>query len=141
MKKAMISIVSLVLLATLYTTTSVTAFSNKPYHSLRPTTTLHAWTLSDIEDYADQQGVVLSFTTLGPGYRAVARAKQDESLVLGYVEGFLRPAGNILHLDKMEAFQPQLKKARKLDADGFDFGGISFGVGLLMGYRCLLHGA
>ena len=101
------------------------------------------WTLDELDDFASDQGVVVSFTTLGPGYRAVARSKTDESLILGYVEGFVRPAGQILHLDKMEVFQPQLKKAKAQanEEDGyFDFGGISFGVGLLMGYRCLLHG-
>ena len=99
------------------------------------------WTMEDLERYSEETaGVVISFTTLGPGYRAVARAKHDESLILGYVEGFVRPAGQILHLDKMEVFKPMVEKAKKQAPDSFDFGGISFGVGLLMGYRCLLHG-
>ena len=98
------------------------------------------WTVDELEEYADKTGVVISFTTLGPGYRAVARAKHDESLILGYVEGFVRPAGNILHLDKMEVFKPVVEKAKKQQPDLFDFGGVSFGVGLMMGYRCLLFG-
>lgn len=132
------------------------------------------WTLQDLEEYAAQEGVMLSLTTLGPGYRSVARTKrlngnsngdeiEHDQLVLGYVEGFQRPAGTILHLDKMEVFQPILQRARRQfaasqsskrqdgcgsgGADGDSgndstlyLGGISFGVGLLMGYQCLLHG-
>jgi hypothetical protein len=98
------------------------------------------WTVDQLEDYSAQTGVVISFTTFGPGYRAVARAKHDETLVLGYVEGFVRPTGRILHMDKMEVYQPMLEKAKRQVPDAFDFGGISFGISLLMGYRCLLHG-
>jgi hypothetical protein len=99
------------------------------------------WTLEELEEYSEQTvGVVISFTTWGPGYRAVARAKHDESLILGYMEGFVRPVGQILHLDKMEVFKPMVKKAKRQAPDAFNFGGISFGVGLLLGYRCLLHG-
>ena len=98
------------------------------------------WNIKNLDSYADRSGMTISFTTLGPGYRAVARAKHDESLILGYVEGFVRPAGQILHLDKMEIFQPILQRAKRGNPDGFDFGGISFGIGLVLGYRCLLHG-
>jgi hypothetical protein len=99
-----------------------------------------SWTMENLEDYAERTGVIVSFTTMGPGYRAVARAKHDESLILGYVEGFVRPAGQILHLDKMEIFKPAVQKAKQQVPNAFDFGGISFGVGLVLGYRCLLHG-
>lgn len=91
-------------------------------------------------DFASQQGVVLSLTTLGPGYRAIARAKHDKSLILGYVEGFLRPGGKILHLDKMEVFRKMIIKARQDNPEEFSQGGTAFGVGLLMGYICLLYG-
>lgn len=100
------------------------------------------WTLQELEDYADSEsiGVVISLTTLGPAYRAVARAKHDESIVLGYVEGFLRPTQpELLHLDKMEIFQPVLAKVRKARPGTLNFGGVNIGLGLLMGYRCLLH--
>ena len=169
--------------------------------------------LEELTEYASQEGIDLTFNTLGPGYRSVARfdppttasndssaskknkqeynnkrndEEEDSRLVLGYVEGFVRPSGNILHLDKMEAFQPILNRAKRQhqrqyelavknnnqgsinDANGDDdddqikeatasatvssptpppppppvlyLGGISFGVGLLMGYQCLLHG-
>jgi len=98
------------------------------------------WTAEDIDIFADSRGVVISFTTLGPGYRAVARAKHDESTILGYVEGFLRPSGQILHLDKMEVFQPMMERVKRQVPDSLDFGGVSFGLGLLLGYKCLLHG-
>jgi hypothetical protein len=98
------------------------------------------WTADDVEQYAEERGVIISFTTLGPGYRAVARAKHDESMILGYVEGFVRPTGNILHLDKMEVFKPMVERVKRQQPDSLDFGGISFAIGLLMGYMCLLHG-
>jgi hypothetical protein len=110
-------------------------FSSKTDSDIKP-----LWTVENLEDYCDKTGVVVSFTTMGPGYRAVARAKHDETMVLGYVEGFLRPGGAILHLDKMEVFKPVVKKAKQQRPELFDFGGVSFGIGLVMGYRCLLHG-
>ena len=102
------------------------------------------WTLEQLEQYASSEtiNVVISFSTIGPLYRAVARAKHDESIVLGYVEGFLRPTQpKILHLDKMEIFQPVLEKVRRTHPNTLQFGGINIGLGLLMGYRCLLYAA
>ena len=98
------------------------------------------WTYDDVMTFADQSGVILSLSTLGPGYRVVARAKHDESMILGYVEGFLRPSGTILHLDKMQVFQPMVEKAKRQQPNILDFGGVSFALGLVMGYRCLLFG-
>ena len=103
------------------------------------TTSATLWTNSDIDKFAEDRGVVLSFSTLGPGYRAVARALHDESMILGYVEGFVRPAGQILHLDKMQVFKPVVEKVKAQVPCSLDFGGVSFGIGLLMGYKCLLH--
>lgn len=100
------------------------------------------WTLEQLEDFAssDSVNVVISFTTFGPVYRAVARAKHDESIILGYVEGFLRPTQpKLLHLDKMEIFQPVLERVRRSHPQTLNFGGINIGLGLLMGYRCLLY--
>eukprot|EP00980_Cylindrotheca_fusiformis_P015069 scaffold4157_cov136-Cylindrotheca_fusiformis.AAC.19 len=97
------------------------------------------WTMEELDDQAEKSGVILSWSTFGPGYRAVARAKHDESLVMGYVEGFVRPAGEILHLDKMEVWKKMVKRARN-EAPAMDFGGFAAGIGLLLGYRCLLHG-
>jgi hypothetical protein len=91
-------------------------------------------------EFASQQGILLSLSTLGPGYRAIARAKHNESLVLGYVEGFLRPGGTILHLDKMEVFRKMVVKAKSENPTEFSQGGTVFGIGLLMGYICLLYG-
>ena len=48
-------------------------------------------TQEELDEYAEQVGVTLTFSTLGPGYRAVARAAHDEEQILGYCEGFLRP--------------------------------------------------
>ena len=69
----------------------------------------------------------------------MARAKHNETLIIGYVEGFVRPSGQILHLDKMEVFKSMVKRAREEEPD-IDFGGVSFAIGLVLGYRCLLHG-
>ena len=98
------------------------------------------WNREQLEDYASQQGVVLSLTTLGPAYRAIARPKHNQTLILGYVEGFIRPTGNLLHVDKMEVFRKVVKQSRVENPQGFKGGGTSLGVGLLMGYLCMLHG-
>lgn len=97
------------------------------------------WTMEDLEAFALTEGVELSKTTLGPGFRTVARSTQNSSNILGYGEGFVRPAGYILHLDKMEVFQKMVTKVRRDDPQ-FRGGGSTFGVGLLFGYLCLLHG-
>jgi hypothetical protein len=104
-------------------------------------TSTTGWSIQQLEDYVETVNVTLTWSTLGPGYRVVARAAHNESLILGYVEGFVRPSGQILHLDKMEIFQPMVKQARQeLPENALNFGGVSFGLGLVMGYRCLLHG-
>ena len=85
----------------------------------------------------------MSLTTLGPGYRAVARCRHDPSQILGYVEGFVRPGSKsrqLLHLDQMQVFRPVVQRARRDNPDEFRGGGTVLGVGLLMGYLCLLHG-
>lgn len=126
------------------TTTTTTTIDDANSISVSPPPSL--WTMEQLDEYAKEVGVVLSFSTLGPGYRSVARAAHDETLILGYVEGFIRPSGKILHLDKMEVFQPIMDRARRTlpstssSSSLFNFGGISFGVGLLMGYQCLLYG-
>lgn len=100
-----------------------------------------SWTMEELDEQISQSGFVVSFSTFGPGYRAVARAQYNESLVLGYVEGFVRPTGKILHLDKMEVFKPMIKKARREGgASALDFGGISSAISLLLGYKCFMHG-
>ena len=97
-------------------------------------------TSEEIIKYGEDVGVKISLSTLGPGYRAVARAVHDEEQIIGYVEGFLRPGGTILHLDKMEVWKKAVDRARKENPDGFKNGGNVFGIGLLLGYLCLLHG-
>lgn len=130
--------------ATTVTNTKTTATTRRQQASTTTTTEKEkkCWTLDQLEDYASDEtiNVVVSFTTFGPIYRAVARAKHDESIVLGYVEGFLRPTQpKILHLDKMEIFQSVLEKVRKTHPNTLNFGGINIGLGLMMGYRCLLY--
>ena len=112
-------------------------------HATEAATTIDTgaiWSQQELEEYADQQGVVLSLTTLGPAYRAIARAKHNETLILGYVEGFVRPTGNLLHVDKMEVFRKIVKQCRQENPHEFKGGGTFLGVGLLMGYLCMLHG-
>ena len=71
----------------------------------------------------------------------------SSSILLGYVEGFIRPtqaipflssSSLILHLDKMEVFQKQIQLARRDTTIPFRNGGTILGVGLLMGYLCIL---
>lgn len=141
-----------ILFASAFTTSSGAIHSgqlNKQSTKLQQATTDDTaskpiWTLEQLEEFAQDEtvNVVISFSTFGPAYRAVARAKHDESIVLGYVEGFLRPTQpKLLHLDKMEIFQPVLEKVRKTHPNTLQFGGINIGLGLLMGYRCLLYAA
>jgi len=50
-------------------------------------------------------------------------------------------AGDLLHLDKIEVFKKSVKQAKQENPDGFvSSGGTKLGIGLLLGYRCLLHG-
>jgi len=104
------------------------------------TTAVLPWTRQQLEDYASSQGVVLSLTTLGPGYRALARSKHNTTQIMGYIEGFVRPGNTLLHVDKMEVFRKILKQARTENPDEFKGGGTVLGVGLLIGYLCMLHG-
>ena len=97
------------------------------------------WTLEELEDYAREEGVILTWSTLGPGFRSVARSSHNESKVLGYAEGFVRPVGNILHFDKMVMFQPMVDTCKKENPD-FRGGGTILGVGLLFAYQCVLFG-
>jgi hypothetical protein len=98
------------------------------------------WTEERLIEYAEKQGILLSLSTLGPGYRAVARAQHNASQILGYCEGFLRPPGQPLHVDKMEVFRKMVLKAKVENGEIFTGGGTIFGPGLLLGFICLLHG-
>ena len=99
-------------------------------------------TIADIEEittFASNNGVDLQFTTSGPGYRGVALAKNDPENILGYIEGFIRPGGKILHADKMEIFKSATNDARR-EEGSFSGGGTFLGPGLLIAFVCLLHG-
>ena len=99
-------------------------------------------TIADIEEittFASNNGIELQFKTIGPGYRGVAVAKNDPENILRYIEGFIRPAGKILHADKMEIFKGALSTARKRE-EAFSGGGTFLGPGLLIAFVCLLHG-
>merc|ERR1711862_366764 len=88
---------------------------------------------------AENEEVIISLTTLGPGYRAIARAKHNTTQILGYCSGFIRPGGKILHLDEMRVFKNALTIARE-ESPKFRGGGTVFGVGLLLGTLCFRHG-
>lgn len=96
--------------------------------------------VEEITTFASKNGVELKFTTNpARGYRGVAVAKNDPEIVLGYIEGFIRPGGKILHADKMEIFKSALNSARR-EEDAFTGGGTFLGPGLLIAFVCLLHG-
>ncbi|KAI2499527.1 DNA-directed DNA polymerase [Fragilaria crotonensis] len=117
------------------------SFRRSAFSTVRFTSTNgHVWSREQLVDYASKEGVVLSLSTLGPGYRALARAKHNETQILGYCEGFLRPGGSVLHLDKMEVFKKMIKTASIENPGEFRGGGTLLGVGQLLGYLCLLHG-
>mmetsp|Transcript_14114 Transcript_14114/g.20154 ORF Transcript_14114/g.20154 Transcript_14114/m.20154 type:complete len:249 (+) Transcript_14114:92-838(+) len=116
----------------LFTSTSILS---SPTNIDRPTSLSN----EDLEDYARSVGVTLTFSSLGPAYRVVARAKHDESLILGYCEGFIRPGREILHVDKLEVWKKALEMARKESPTDFKNGGQVFGISLLLGSRSLLY--
>jgi|AntRauTorckE5430_2_1112549.scaffolds.fasta_scaffold06963_2 hypothetical protein len=93
-----------------------------------------------LKEYANSVGITLSLTSLGPGYRAVARASHDPEQILGYCEGFVRPAGNILHVDKIEVWKKALDRAKEENPEGFKNGGQVLGISLLLGYISMLFG-
>lgn len=103
-------------------------------------TTGNIWDRERLMDYASKEGIILSLSTLGPGFRALARAKHNQTQILGYGEGFFRPGGSVLHLDKMEVFKKMIQKASLENPGEFRGGGTLLGVGQLLGYICLLHG-
>jgi hypothetical protein len=130
------------------TTTSSTIATTTTTGTARTSSII--WTEAELLEFASNQGVNITLSTLGPAYRAVARAanhhdddgdSKSTRFILGYVEGFLRPINSgVLHLDKMEVFRKSVLRARAENPDKFRQGGTVFGVGLLMGYLCLLHG-
>ncbi|KAL3800130.1 hypothetical protein HJC23_001051 [Cyclotella cryptica] len=152
-------VITLLLRVLLVSTTSTVAFSpmtaglTNTRHRLPPIKCEHrskgilqmtttSGGIADIEEitnFADENGIVLSFTTFGPGYRGVATSKNDPENILGYIEGFIRPGGKILHADKMEIFKSALSSARREEAS-FKGGGTFLGPGLLIAFVCLLHG-
>jgi len=106
-----------------------------------------------LQEYAATKGITVSLTTLGPGYRAVARATHDPEQILGYCEGFVRPGGKVLHVDKLEVWKKAIAKATSTlppptptstnttTTTPFQkSAGTTFGISLLLGYICLLHG-
>lgn len=97
--------------------------------------------IEEITTFASANGVELQFTAgPGPGYRGVALSKSDPENILGYIEGFVRPAGKILHADKMEMFKGALNSARREEDRAFRGGGTFLGPGLLVAFVCMLHG-
>ena len=105
-----------------------------------PTSTTDIAEIEEVTAFASANGVDLQFTTNpARGYRGVAVATDDPENILGYVEGFIRPAGQILHADKMEIFKAALSSAR-ISGGSFSGGGTFLGPGLLVAYVCLLHG-
>eukprot|EP00592_Proboscia_alata_P000861 CAMPEP_0194372094 /NCGR_PEP_ID=MMETSP0174-20130528/20390_1 /TAXON_ID=216777 /ORGANISM="Proboscia alata, Strain PI-D3" /LENGTH=236 /DNA_ID=CAMNT_0039150393 /DNA_START=63 /DNA_END=773 /DNA_ORIENTATION=+ len=127
----------------------VISISTKSIHSLKTSPPLAR--SDQIIDFASSQGITLTITTLGPAYRAIAKSSHLADLdnddeddawnknILGYCEGFIRPVGSILHLDKMEVYSTMTRRARKANGK-FKGGGTQFGVGLLLGNLCLRHG-
>ena len=132
---------------------TATAFTSPPLqsiaipkrsHNLHSTTEDATSSIADIEEitnFASQNGIELQFTTnAAKGYRGVAVSASDPDNIFGYIEGFIRPVGNILHADKMEIFKSALNSARREDEKSFSGGGTFLGPGLLIAFVCLLHG-
>lgn len=75
------------------------------------------WTENDIDQCTNDQGLVIYFSTLGPGYRVEARPRHEKFMILG----------------KMQVFEPTAERVKcqmsnvKFVTDRF--GGVSFGIG------------
>jgi hypothetical protein len=138
------------------------------------------WNEAQLLSYANEEGIRLSLSKVGPLIRAVARSQLQQSslsssssaaatveaaaveatyqdsndsnnnsetsnnnIILGYVEGFIRPSSflsptnTILHLDQMIVYQKQIDRIRINDPN-FRNGGTILGIGLLLGYLCIL---
>lgn len=122
-------------------TSSSSALSVTPFqHSSVPKNDVGPVTAGEIIQYAAVQGTSLSVSSMGPLFRVVARASHNESIILGYCDGAIRPSGVILHLDSMKVFKPSLAKAAANDNRFKKGGGTVFGIGLLLGCLCLRHG-
>ena len=128
-------------LGPLLSTPTNTPHNDEP-EGTAPTTlseTAPYWSLDDLQSYAQHQGVRISVSTLGPGFRAVARAAHNTSLVLGYIEGFGR--GRILHLDSMHVYGTSIQQAKAETTTNIISGGSSFlGIGLWLAYASVWHG-
>lgn len=141
-------------LSTSFSISSLTTPTTRSFTKKTTTTQLHGFfdngidlekldethaTKEELIDFAKDTGIVLSLSTLGPGYRVLARAAHNETLIVGYIEGFVRPGGEIIHLDKMEVYKKAIRRCREENPE-FTNGASGFGVGLMIGCLCLRHG-
>ncbi|KAL7568405.1 hypothetical protein ACA910_012123 [Epithemia clementina (nom. ined.)] len=141
-------------------TTTTTTTTTTTASTTKPNSDLSFWSRDELQRLAqEQEGVVLSLSTLGPAFRAVARSQYNSSLILGYIEGFVR-FGNVLHLDTMHVYGPMVQEARQEHARqkkqeqqhqnqqqkqlertaSFSSSSSFLGVGLYMAYLCVWHG-
>jgi len=96
------------------------------------------WTRQELTDFAEQQqGFKLSLSTLGPGFRVLARSTHNATEILGYLEGLCR--GKVLQIDKLIVFQTVVSRVRQSNPQ-FTGGGTPLGVGLYLAYLALLQG-
>ena len=97
-------------------------------------------TPEQVIEYAQQHGISLSVSSFGPAFRSTARSVQDSNLILGYCEGFLRPTGSIVQIEKLIVWKDALNKAKQMDPSSFQaHAGNTFGISLLVGHLALLH--
>lgn len=96
------------------------------------------WTRQELTDFAEhEQGFKLSLSTLGPGFRVLARSTHNATEILGYLEGLCR--GKVLQIDKLMVFSNVVDRVRHANPQ-FTGGGTPLGVGLYLAYLALLQG-
>jgi len=97
-------------------------------------------TQEQVIEYAKHHGISLSVSSFGLAFRSTARATKNADLILGYCEGFFRPTGSIVQIEKLIVWKDGLLKAKQLDPSSFQaHAGNTFGISLLVGYMALLH--
>jgi hypothetical protein len=128
-------------------------------------------TFEDLQDHALREyNTNLTLTTLGPGYRVVARSlrvdstsldnnnnnsgysssskeEEDQGNIYGYCTGFVRPAGDILHIDALKVLDENIKKGSTRPGtstgnnNGNNVGSLgSANKGQLIGLAAILYG-
>lgn len=85
-------------------------------------------TFEEVQKVASLRGLNISLKTLGPLYRIVCRAAEDETKIFAVTNGFVAPPFKLVHCDTLQVFTRGLR-----GSEGERIRGGVLGVGLLLG--------